>query len=231
MSQNTFIGHQYILIVLKLTNPSLQRGVYSHDEIGEMFQVADDFERVYFQLRAKAIVSVFITGKRRLEVSSVRRKNVKVEEDYLHIVFQVAKKRRKKIQPMRTKRFPATSVFAQHIINYLNWMDKHHPECEYLFPSIRSVFGRFLSFSKDRHISGRQVLRIVKQLNESGWCHLFRDTRAAEIIKADEKKYGEAKLLTVYKVKHSLNLEREATAWNYINRYATETVEFEEDFE
>ena len=35
---------------------------------------------------------------------------------------------------------------------------------------------------------------------------------------------NQVSIFTVYKVKHALDLEREQTAWNYINRYATETI-------
>jgi len=108
-------------------------------------------------------------------------------------------------------------------------MKQHHPECKFLFPSVRSIFGQALFFYQDKPLSGRQILRIIKQLNPKAWCHLFRETRGAEVVRADEKRLGEASLMTVYRVKRALDLEREATAWNYISRYATETIEVEEE--
>jgi len=113
-------------------------------------------------------------------------------------------------------------------MEYWKYMNKNYPDCKYFFPSVRSVFGEALAISRDRHLSGRQILRIIKQLDENAWCHLFRETRGADVVRADERK-GRLSIFTVYRVKHALDLEREATAWNYINRYATETIEGEEE--
>lgn len=209
-----------------------RKGVFTKQEIEDMLEKADKLKTKYFCLRAKAIVGLGKTGKRRAEVANLEVADLKVEGGFLYISFSVVKKRKKNVlATRRTKRFPLESEFAQYIMEYCNYMKQKHPACKYLFPSTRSVFGQTLIFYKDKHLSGRQLLRIVKQLNPKAWFHLFRETRGADIVRADERKYGEAKLLTVYRVKRALDLEREATAWNYINRYATETIEMEEDVE
>lgn len=213
-----------------MTNAKVERkDVLSEQEIETMIQRADKLKPEYFRLRAKALVAIFRSGKRRAEVATLEKSDLRVEGQFLYITFTTVKKRKKKVlATRRTKRFPLESHFAQFILEYSSWMQKHHPECRYLFPSITSVFGVGLAFNKERHLSGRQILRIIKQLNPKAWCHLFRETRGAEVVRADEKRLGEASLLTVYRVKRALDLERETTAWNYINRYATETIETEE---
>ena len=213
-----------------MTNPKVQRkDVLSPKEIEEMLRKAEQLEWEYFRLRAKALVSLFRSGKRRGEVVALEMSDLRVEDGFLYITFTTEKKRKKKVLTIRrTKRYPLSSKYAKYILDYWMWMKKHHPECRFLFPSVKSVFGCTYVFSRDKHLSGRHVLRIIKELNPRAWCHLFRETRGAEIVKRDEQKKGAADIFTVYKVKHALDLEREQTAWRYINRYATETIAPEE---
>lgn len=216
-----------------MTNVSVQRkDVISLRELNSMFENASMLKEEYFRLRAKAILSTFKTGKRRVEVASLEVTDVRVEGQYLYITFSVVKKRKKNIlTTRRTKRFRLESQYAQHILTYLEFLRKHYPQSKYLFPSVRSVFGRGFFIYPNKHLSGRQILNIVKDLNPNAWCHLFRETRGAEIVKHDEKERGEASILTVYRVKRSLDLESEQTAWRYIDRYATETIADEEEIE
>lgn len=206
-----------------MTNVKVQRkDVYSQQELEEMFSNAAKIVNDYFALRAAALISLFKTGKRRGEVAGLEITDVKEENNYLFVTFRLEKKRRKALV-LVTKRFPLSSRYAQHILRYRNHMTENHPKCKYLFPSIRAVFGMHLAFSDTTHLTGRQVLNIIKGLNQNGWCHLFRETRGAEIVKKDEQT-KQLSIFTVYKVKHGLDLERETTAWHYINRYATEVV-------
>jgi hypothetical protein len=214
-----------------MTNPKVDRkDVLSMDEVDMMLDRADVIKDEYFRLRAKALVSVFKTGKRRASVSTLEMDDLEVRGDFLYLTFTVVKKRKKRVlSKRRTKRFPLSSRYAQYILAYWRWMREHHPECKYLFPSTHNVFGLSVSFSQSRHLSGRQILRIIKNLNEKAWCHLFRETRGAEIVKRDEAEKGQAGLETVFKVKMGLDLERETTAWNYVRRFMTETIRTEEE--
>lgn len=213
-----------------MTNVKVDRkGVLSQKEIENMLKVADKLKPLYFALRAKAIVGLGKTGKRRAEVVGLEMNDLKVEEGFLYITFTVVKKRKKNVlATRRTKRFSLESRYAQYIVEYWNHMKHHHPECKYLFPSTHNIFGVSVGFSKDKHLSGRHLLRIVKQLNPKAWFHLFRETRGAEVVRADERKHGQAGLETIFRVKRALDLEREATAYRYVSRYATETIEAEE---
>lgn len=194
-----------------------------------MFKKADQFKHEYFRLRAKALVSIFRTGKRRAEVVTLERSDIEIREDFLEITFTVVKKRKKKaLSARRTKKFRLKSSYAKHILKYLAYLKQHYPKCKYLFPRLQSVFGVSFFLYEDEHLSGRQILRIIKLLNPNAWCHLFRETRGAEIVKADERK-GRLSVFTAYRVKHALDLERETTAWNYMSRYAEEVIETEEE--
>lgn len=209
-----------------------RKGVISTEEMMDMLAKADKLELEYFRLRAKALIGLFKTGKRRAEVSTLEMNDLTVEGDFLYITFTVVKKRKKNVlSTRRRKRFLLQSQYARFIMDYWRYMQEQHKKCKYLFPSVRNFFGEAFIFYEDRHLSGRQILRIIKQLNPRAWCHLFRETRGADIVRADERKHGQASILTVYRVKHALDLERETTAWNYINRYATETIEIEDDLE
>lgn len=209
-----------------MTNVKVKRkDVLSHDEITEMFKTADRILNEYSRLRARAILSLFITGKRRQELALLEMDSLKVEGDFLYVTFTVVKKRKKNVMSTaRTKRFPLKRYYAKCILEYHEWIQKHQPNCKFLFPSCHNVFSIAISFSRDQHLSGRQFLNIIKDLNPNAWCHLFRETRGAEVVKEDERKTGQVSIFTVYKVKHALDLEKETTAWNYVNRYATETI-------
>jgi hypothetical protein len=84
------------------------------------------------------------------------------------------------------------------------------------------VFGENLSFHDDQHISGRHILRIIKELDPQVWCHLFRETVAAEVVKSDSS------LIGVFKIMMRLDLEEETTAWNYMRRFAVDIINEQE---
>lgn len=204
-----------------MTNVKVDRkDVISDRELESTLKEADKLPKMFFILRAKALVSILgRTGKRRAEVARLEREDVKIKGDNLSLTFVLVKKRKKSvITRRREKQIPVTDPLAQCIIQHWEWMKKNHPECRYLFPQTRSVFGKTLAFYNDRHISGRHVLRIIKQLNPNAWCHLFRETVGAEVVKNDPT------LIGVFKVMMRLDLEKETTAWNYMRRYAVDLI-------
>jgi len=208
-----------------MTNVKVDRKtVYATDEIDSMIRRADDLDNFYFKIRAKALVAIFArTGKRRLEVATVERDDVKVRGGNVSITFMVVKKRKKTVfAKRREKQIPLMDDYAKYILRYSEWMNTHHSYCKYFFPSVKSVFGTGLSFYEDKHLSGRQILRIIKQLNPRGWCHLFRETAGAEIVRADPSIIG------VFKVQRRLDLEATQTAWRYVQRYAVDVIEHED---
>jgi integrase len=104
--------------------------------------------------------------------------------------------------------------YSGYVTAYLDYLSVHHPDAKFLFPSGTSVFGESYVVFPEQHLSGRQLLRIVKDLNRQAWCHLFRDTKGGEIAKA----HGRT-LDSVYHVKETLDLAKEETAYHYIARF------------
>ena len=74
----------------------------------------------------------------------------------------------------------------------------------------------------DQHLSGRQLLRLIKPLNENAWLHLFRETKGAEIAREKGRTID-----AVYSVRETLDLENETTAYRYVRRYAVQEMKSE----
>ena len=82
------------------------------------------------------------------------------------------------------------------------------------------AFETFVHISRARaRLQGRQLLNIVKRLDPSLWCHLFRDSLGADIVK---KHRGD--VVSVYEVQRILDLERTSTAFRYLRRYAEQKI-------
>ena len=122
----------------------------------------------------------------------------------------------------RTKSVSVFDKYAQNVIEYCDFLEKTFPDAKYLFPSGTEVFGTSYTVFQDAHLSGRQLLRIIKPLNPTVWLHLFRETKGAEIA----KDYGRT-LAAVFEVKETLDLEGEQTALKYVRRYAVQEMKAE----
>ena len=122
----------------------------------------------------------------------------------------------------RTKSVSVADRYAQLIIEYLEFLDKEYPEAQFVFPSGIEVFGVSYVTLPDSHLSGRQLLRIMKPLSPTAWLHLFRETKGAEIAKAKGRT-----LDAVYEIRETLDLENEQTALRYVRRYAVQEMNTE----
>jgi len=116
----------------------------------------------------------------------------------------------------RTKRVNLEDKYARLIIEYVEWLRQNNPEGIYLFPSGKAVFSHYVILN-ERSLSGSQLLRLIKPLNRKLWLHLFREMKGAEIAR---ELGGNITALT--SVKQTLDLEREDTAYRYIERYAVQ---------
>ncbi len=122
----------------------------------------------------------------------------------------------------RTKSVKLTDRYAKHIVAYKDYMQREYEDVVFLFPSGHSVFGDAYTVHVDKHLTGRHLLNIVKQLNRRAWLHLFRETKGAEI----SRDLGHT-ITAVTQVRDMLDLEKETTAWNYVRRYAVQEVKAE----
>lgn len=121
----------------------------------------------------------------------------------------------------RTKRVNTRDKYCKMILEYLDYLSEHIPKAKYLFPSGKAVFQNYFVF-ENKHLSGRQLLRLIKPLNKKMWLHLLRETKGAEI----SRDLG-MNITAVTEVKNMLDLEREETAWNYVRRYAVQEAKTE----
>jgi len=114
----------------------------------------------------------------------------------------------------RTKKVLLEDKYAKLILEYVAWLQQNNPNGIYLFPSGRAVFSTYVIINA-AHLSGSQLLRLIKPLNRKLWLHLFREMKGAEIA----RDLGN-KVTAVADIKQTLDLEREETAFKYVERYA-----------
>ena len=201
-----------------MTNTKINRkGVITQTEFQATMDKATEIKNEYYKLRLRCMLAILKKiGKRRGELASLELEDVKVAGKNLSVTFTVLKKRRKTAETVtlgREKQIPLTDPLTNPIIEYLAYMKTKHPDCKYFFPSTTNVFGTTIHFNTEKHLSGRQILRLIQSVNPKAWVHLFRETVGAEIVRADPS------LLSIYKVMMRLDLESEQTAWRYIRRY------------
>jgi integrase len=103
--------------------------------------------------------------------------------------------------------------YARCIVDYLKFLEKEYPEVQYLFPSGWCVFGTGYVVEPDEHLSGSQLLRIIKPLDPSAWLHLFRSTKGEETA----RRYGRT-LESLHNVASTLDIT-DSTAMHYIEKY------------
>lgn len=189
---------------------------------------ANQLKNPYFRLRAKAVIALLETGKRRSEIASLKVSDIWHDTEYLYVRFTVRKKRKKTETVLqRTKKYNLNSQYAKMILEYLKFL-KDKVKTEYIFPSGHNVFDSYV-IDPTRQLKPQEIWRIVKQLNAKDWPHLHRERRAVKVIRKDERNFGAARLETVYKIRNILDLEREQTAYNYIRRHETQKVEDEDE--
>jgi hypothetical protein len=115
------------------------------------------------------------------------------------------------------KSISVNDKYAHYILEYLRFLKANYPRARYLFPSGVTVFGMNYMIDPEKHLSGRQLLRIIKPLNPRAWLHLFRESKGAEIARAAGRN-----LESVYLVKDGLDLESEESAYHYVRRFAVQ---------
>jgi integrase len=249
------------ILDVEATKELRNRGILTDSEIEEMLCEADKIEKDYFRLRVKALIAIAKKfGKRRAEIASLERIDLKVENGKLYVTFTLRKKHKKGLfqylkvlrrtnpealnksllqieldwkdwtktktgykvkEEKRTKSVDITDKYAQIILEYLEFLEREYPDAKFLFPSGKAFFGDYI-VAEDSHLSGRQLLNLVKPLNPTAWLHLFRETKGAEIA----REMG-MNISAVAEVRNTLDLEREETAWNYVRRYAVQELKAE----
>lgn len=114
---------------------------------------------------------------------------------------------------LKPKATPLSDKYARMILEYYEYMALHYPKSKYLFPSGKDCFGSYIIIP-DKPLSGRHIFNIANELNPDLWMHLFRKTKGSEVA----RKYGRT-LESVFMVKDTLDLERQETAYKYIEEF------------
>jgi hypothetical protein len=90
---------------------------------------------------------------------------------------------------------------------------------QYFFPRTKRLWGRSYVIDGANHISGKTVFNLVRALSSDVWPHLFRETVASDIIKADSS------IISAFKVQRRLDLSDVRTGFNYLRRFANDIIE------
>ena len=193
-------------------------GVIKPTELGEAIENARQLQDIYFQLRAVAVLSLLrLSGKRRAEIAIIPLENFVVTEKYLEVTFILKKKRKKTKVETSTKRFELSDPLTQNVIEYLDYLKTLTPTPNFWLPSGKDVFGTYV-INPEKHLSGRQVFNIVRENSESIWCHLFRETKGADVVKQDDS------INAIFTVQQALDLENFETAFKYVKRYSKQVL-------
>lgn len=218
---------------IPMTNVKVSRkDVPNEQEIQQEIAAANQIKNPYFRLRALATIALLETGKRRSELAALKiekeNPDIWTDSEYLYVRFTVRKKRKKSLRVLqRIKKFSLSSPYAQMILEYITYL-KEKVKTDFVYPSGHNVFDNYV-IDPAKPLKPQEIWRIVKALNPKDWPHLHRERRAVKVIRRDEKRFGSAKIETVYTIKNVLDLEREQTAWNYIRRHETQRVEEEDE--
>ena len=199
-----------------------RKTVISDEEFQEMLNRAEEITDKFFRLRALALLCVLrLTGKRREEIARLEMNDVKIENNLLNLTFTLEKKRKKKVLTSQaTKAIPISDPYARSILNFHEYLATLNPSPKFFFPRMKSVFGHNIMML-DCHISGRQLFNIVRSLSQEVWCHLFRETVAADVVKSDSTIIG------AFRIQRRLDLDDYRTGFNYVRRFASDVIQRE----
>lgn len=115
-----------------------------------------------------------------------------------------------------TKKVSMEDKYAKIVLEYYEYMMSKYGANAFLFPSGKAVFSSYWVYP-NKSLSGRQLLRLIQQLNRKTWLHLFREKVGGDIA----ERLGKT-IIAVTQVKNTLDLENEETAWRYVRRFAVE---------
>ena len=152
----------------------------------------------------------------------------KLERSFLeisaaHKVWRNEAKNQTIMHLKRVKKYKVDSAFAQMILEYVTYL-REVVKTKFVYPSGHNVFDSYV-IDPDAQLKPQEIWRIIKALNPRDSPHLHRERRAVKVIRRDEKRFGSARLETIFRIKHVLDLEREETAYNYIRRHEAQRVD------
>lgn len=207
-----------------MTNPGPERknrkDVIGDPEFRNMLVRAAELP-YFFSLRLTALLCLLrLTGKRRGEIAKLETRDFDAQPSLVQVTFTLEKKRRGSVMSHRVmKGLPLSDPLTRPVLEYLNHLKSLSPQPKFFFPSGHAVFGVGYTLDPNKHLSGRMLLNLVRQVSDDAWPHLFRETVGAEIVKSDPTIIG------VFKVKQRLDHEDLKTSMGYLQRYAIDVID------
>jgi integrase len=183
--------------VTHITRTNKQTGAEERKEVLQRFNI--DCRRAECLL---ALLWIF--GRRIMEILMLKRKHIRIEGDSLVVQFRTLKRRKSDPKELYEKSITLNHPYVPYITKYIESIKEPN---SYLFPGY-SKPRRFVSKAKlpktgelktynymrteEGFMSPQKAWKIIRYLNPSAYCHLFRHTLATTIAR---KGYNEAQLM------------------------------------
>ena len=171
------------------------------DELNQILAKAGELEK--FDLPGvawQALISImWIYGKRISEIVNLKTQAIRLNEEYLAILFNVLKKRRRKDPGVRrpfSKRVTLENPYTDFVIK---WYEQINHEV-FLFPRPQTKTG---------HIYRQYAHLVLKEISPQISCHYFRHSLATQMAENGA---------TAYELVNWFDWEKTDTALAYIRR-------------
>lgn len=197
---------QRILTISGMTSPHYKyerQDVIRTVELGEILDGAENVTKFGIPgLGWKAFISImWLFGKRVSEIIGLRTQDVRVNGEYLAILFTVLKKRSYKDPGMRRpfqKRVTLENPYTETIITW--WNREKKEEEKFLFPRSQTKMG---------YIYRQYAHLVLKEISPKISSHLFRHSLATQMAENGA---------TAYELVNWFDWDRTDTALEYIRR-------------
>ena len=139
-----------------------------------MAEFYDRVEMIKDRERRIIVKSDYILGARVGELVQIRKKDCDFTGDYITIYRPILKVKGRPVEPTE---IPIADSFVEEI---KQWVSEVKEPNHYLFPYRRCMFGYRYLEDPTRHISKRQVERLIKE-ELSTWPHYLRHMRFSHV--------------------------------------------------
>jgi len=148
----------------------------------------------------QGLISImWLYGKRISEIVSLKTEAVRIDLNYLNILFLVLKKRAKKDPGIQYPFLKSVTLDNEYTKYVLDWYDQIK-EGEFLFPRSQTKMG---------HIYRQYAHNVLKEISPRVSCHLFRHSLATQMAENGA---------TAFELVNWFDWDRTDTALEYVKR-------------
>lgn len=195
---------QKVLTLRGLTGPHYKYhrdDVIRVEELDQILTKSGELDRYGLPgIAWQCLVSImWLYGKRISEIVSLKTRAVRIDLNYLTILFLVLKKRSRRdpgLQSPFTKRVTLDNEYTKYVTDWWN----QNREQEFLFPRPQT---------KMRHIYREYAHHVLKEISPRISCHLFRHSLATQMAENGA---------TAYELVNWFDWDRTDTALEYVRR-------------